>query len=84
MANSEKQSDKEADLTFEQALANLEEIIHRMESGEASLESLVTHYQSGLKMLKLCRERIDAAEMKIKEVQEKEGTLIEKDFEEIV
>ena len=55
MANSEKQSDKEADLTFEQALANLEEIIHRMESGEAPLESLVTHYQSGLKMLKLVR-----------------------------
>jgi exodeoxyribonuclease VII small subunit len=55
-----------------------------MESGEAPLESLVTHYQSGLKMLKLCRERIDAAEMKIKEVQEKEGILIEKDFEEMV
>ena len=84
MENSEKHSDEEAEITFEQALANLEEIIHRMESGEAPLESLVTHYQSGLKMLKLCRERIDAAEMKIKEVQEKEGTLIEKDFEEMV
>ena len=84
MENSEKYSDEEAEITFEQALANLEEIIHRMESGEAPLESLVTHYQSGLKMLKLCRERIDAAEMKIKEVQEKEGTLIEKDFEEMV
>ena len=84
MGNSKKNTDEEAELTFEQALANLEEIIHRMESGEAPLESLVTHYQSGLKMLKLCRERIDAAEMKIKEVQEKEGTLIEKDFEEIV
>lgn len=84
MENSKKNTDEKAELTFEQALANLEEIIHRMESGEAPLESLVTHYQSGLKMLKLCRERIDVAEMKIKEVQEKEGILVEKDFEEIV
>jgi exodeoxyribonuclease VII small subunit len=84
MGNSKKNTGVEAELTFEQALANLEEIIHRMESGEAPLESLVTHYQSGLKMLKLCRERIDVAEMKIKEVQEKEGILVEKDFEEIV
>jgi exodeoxyribonuclease VII small subunit len=84
MGNSKKNTDEKAELTFEQALANLEEIIHRMESGEAPLESLVTHYQSGLKMLKLCRERIDVAEMKIKEVQDKEGILVEKDFEEIV
>jgi exodeoxyribonuclease VII small subunit len=55
-----------------------------MESGEAPLESLVTHYQTGVKMLKLCRERIDSAEMKIKEVNEVDGALIEKDFEETV
>jgi hypothetical protein len=35
-------------------------------------------------MLKLCRERIDSAEMKIKEVNEVDGALIEKDFEETV
>ena len=75
---------KEEELSFEQALSNLEEIIRQMESGEAPLESLVTHYQTGVKMLKLCRERIDSAEMKIKEVNEANGALIEKDFEETV
>ena len=44
----------------------------------------ITHYQTGVKMLKLCREKIEGAEMKIKEVQEKEGALVEKDFEEMV
>jgi exodeoxyribonuclease VII small subunit len=72
---------KEEELSFEQALSNLEEIIRQMESGEAPLESLVNHYQTGVKMLKLCRERIDSAEMKIKEVNEANGALIEKDFE---
>jgi exodeoxyribonuclease VII small subunit len=83
MGNIEKQL-KEEELSFEQALSNLEEIIRQMESGEAPLESLVTHYQTGVKMLKLCRERIDSAEMKIKEVNEVDGALIEKDFEETV
>ena len=84
MGISEKQSDDEAELSFEQALTNLEEIIQRMESGEAPLDSLVTHYQTGVKMLKLCRMKIEGAEMKIKEVQEKDGELIEKDFEDMV
>ena len=55
-----------------------------MELGEAPLDSLVTHYQTGVKMLKLCREKIEGAEMKIKEVQEKDGEFIEKDFEDMV
>lgn len=80
MGNIEKQL-YEDELSFEQALSNLEEIIRQMESGEAPLESLVNHYQTGVKMLKLCRERIDSAEMKIKEVNEANGALIEKDFE---
>jgi exodeoxyribonuclease VII small subunit len=83
MGKSEKQSNDD-ELSFEEALANLEEIIQRMESGEAPLDSLVNHYQTGVKMLKLCREKIEGAEMKIKEVQEKDGEFIEKDFEDMV
>ena len=44
MGTSEKQTAGQNDLTFEQALANLEEIIQRMESGEATLDSLINHY----------------------------------------
>ena len=79
-----KQSDDMVELSFEEALTNLEEIIQRMESGETPLDSLVTHYQTGVKMLKLWRNKIEGAEMKIKEVQEKEGAFIEKDFEDMV
>ncbi len=84
MGTTEKQSGEVDDFTFEQALNNLEGIIQQMESGEAPLESLVKNYQTGIKMLKLCRGKIDAAEMKIKEVQEKDGSVVEKDFEEMV
>ena len=84
MGKSEKQMEDKAELSFEQALANLEEIIQRMESGEAPLDSLVTNYQNGIRMLKFCRKKIESAEMKIRKVQEKDGELIEKKFDDLV
>jgi len=84
MGKSEKQMENKAELSFEQALANLEEIIQRMESGEAPLDSLVTNYQNGIRMLKFCRKKIESAEMKIRKVQEKDGELIEKKFDDLV
>lgn len=84
MGKSEKQFEDGMELSFEQALANLEEIIHRMESGEAPLDSLVSNYENGVKMLKFCREKIESAEMKIKEVHQKDGDLIEREFDDLV
>ena len=72
--------EKDSDLSFEDALTRLEEIIHRMESGDSPLESLVKNYQSGVKLLKICRSKIELAEMKIKEVTEQDGKLTTKDL----
>ena len=72
--------EKDSDLSFEDALSRLEEIIHRMESGDSPLESLVKNYQSGVKLLKICRSKIELAEMKIKEVTDQDGQLTTKDF----
>lgn len=68
------------DLSFEDALTRLEEIIHRMESGDSPLESLVKNYESGVSLLKLCRAKIANAEMKIKEVTDQDGKLKAEDF----
>jgi exodeoxyribonuclease VII small subunit len=81
MSDTNKSADKEPDPSFEQALAKLEDIIQQIESGKAPLESLVNHYQTGVKMLKLCREKLSSAEMKIKEVQEIGDDCKEIDFE---
>jgi exodeoxyribonuclease VII small subunit len=84
MGKSEKQMEDKVELSFEQALVNLEEIIQRMESGEAPLDSLVTNYQNGIRLLKFCRKKIESAEMKIRKVQEDDGELIEKKFDNLV
>ena len=72
------------DISFEEALANLEEIVHRMESGDAPLDSLVQNYEKGVKLLKICRDKIEGAEMKIKEAQTSSDKYVEKDFDDIV
>jgi exodeoxyribonuclease VII small subunit len=72
--------EKDDDLSFEDALSRLEEIIHRMESGDSPLESLVKNYETGVNLLKLCRSKIEKAEMKIKEVTDQDGKLTAEDF----
>ena len=72
------------DISFEEALANLEEIVQRMESGDAPLDSLVQNYEKGVKLLKICRDKIEGAEMKIKEAQTSSDKYVEKDFDDVV
>ena len=73
-------TEEDTEVSFEDALSQLEDVIHRMETGESPLESLVENYQSGVRLLKLCRSKIELAEMKVKEVTDKDGKLEARDF----
>jgi len=57
-----------AEPTFEATQRELEEIVHRLESGEASLDEALRLWQRGEELYRLCRERLDAAEGKIEEL----------------
>lgn len=50
---------------FEEALARLEEIVRRLESGEAPLNESLGLFEEGVKLVKLCGSRLDEAERKI-------------------
>lgn len=53
------------DLTYEQAVAELEEIIGKLESGEASLDDSISLYSRGMELSKFCKDKLDAIEKKI-------------------
>jgi exodeoxyribonuclease VII small subunit len=53
-------------LTFEQALARLEEIVRSLENGQTKLEDSLALYEEGIRLVRLCNERLDGAEQKIK------------------
>ena len=68
--------DKEK-LTFEQALAKLEEIVSAIEEGEVPLEQSIDKYAEGVELVKQCRQILDRAEKKIQLLGKGEGGQLE-------
>lgn len=57
-----------SDLSFEQALAALEEIVARLESGSVPLDESITLYEKGEELRKQCQARLDAAQERIEKI----------------
>ena len=54
--------------TFEQAQAELEQIVERLERGEANLDEAIRLWERGEELYKLCAGKLDAAQGKIEEL----------------
>jgi exodeoxyribonuclease VII small subunit len=52
-------------LTFEQALAQLEEVVRELEDGQTGLEESLARYEAGVGMLKRCYAQLRQAEQRI-------------------
>jgi exodeoxyribonuclease VII small subunit len=52
--------------SFEKALAELEKIVARMESGELSLEQALATHQRGLELARFCQQKLEAAQQQVK------------------
>lgn len=57
-----------AELSFEDALKRLETIVHRLESGEASLEESIELYGEGDRLRRQCEARLQAAQARIEKI----------------
>ena len=65
---------KEPALTFEQSVAQLEQIVAAIESGQIGLEESLAKYEQGMSLVKRCRGILDNAEKRIQVLSEaKEG-----------
>jgi exodeoxyribonuclease VII small subunit len=51
--------------TIEETFAEMEELIKKLESGESSLEESFQYYETGMKLVKSCNDKIDKVEKKI-------------------
>lgn len=58
-----------AGLSFEAALARLEEIVHRLEAGEASLEDSIAIYTEGQRLKAHCDAKLASATARIEAIQ---------------
>ena len=55
-------------LTFEEALRTLEQVVRRLEGGEATLDESIALYERGEKLRAHCQARLDAAQARIERI----------------
>jgi exodeoxyribonuclease VII small subunit len=68
MSKSPRQSsaaEAPSELSFENALAELERVVARMEGGNLSLEQALAAHKRGLELARLCQQRLEAAQQQV-------------------
>ncbi len=65
---SENKNNDIASLSFEAALAELEQIVAKLESGQAPLQESITIYERGEALKSHCEKQLSAAEKRIEKI----------------
>ena len=60
---------KAASVPFEEALKKLETIVTAMEAEDLPLETLLTKYEQGTRLTRVCQEKLAEAELKIQQLE---------------
>ena len=56
--------------SYDEALAELERLVQRMEDGQLPLEQMLDGYRRGAELLELCRARLAAVEEQVKVLED--------------
>lgn len=57
-----------ADMSFEEALRALQQVVRQLEDGEVPLDQSITLYERGEKLRAHCQARLDAAQARIEAI----------------
>ena len=68
--------------SFEDSLAQLEQITEELESGELSLEESLKKFDEGIKLAEFCNKKLADAQKKINILLKKNDRIIEEPFSE--
>lgn len=61
------------DMTFEEAMTALEQVVTRLERGDVPLEESISLYEQGAALKKHCADKLAAAEAKVEKIRVAEG-----------
>ena len=71
---------KEKDNNFEINLKKLEVIVDKLESGDIGLEESVKLYEEGMKIKKICDNKLKDIEMQIKKIKIEDNKVTKEDL----
>ena len=66
--------------TFEDSMAQLEEIVKELESGQLPLEKALKKFEQGMKHSSFCFERLDETEKRVKVLLKDNQGVVQEDF----
>lgn len=58
-------ADQPPELSLEQSLQQLEQLVQRMEGGEQSLDAALSDFETGIKLVRNCRDSLEQAEQRV-------------------
>lgn len=68
------------EVSFENAMERLEEIVELLENGDYPLEKSLELFEEGVKLVKLCNTKLENVEKSIKILTNNQGEFVEEDF----
>lgn len=68
----------ENNITFEESLLKLENIIRELEKGEVPLDDMVKKYTEAMSLVKFCNDKLNSATETVNKILAEDGSL--KDF----
>lgn len=68
------------EIGFEEAMEQLETIVAKLESGDVPLEQAIELFQEGMRLSRVCGQKLESVERKIEMLLEEDGKLVKKPF----
>ena len=73
---------KEKELSFEESLEKLEEIVKKLETGEVPLDDAIEEFNKAMKLAKSCDDKLKSAEEAITKLVKENGDIVDFQVEE--
>ncbi|MDR6224646.1 exodeoxyribonuclease VII small subunit [Desmospora profundinema] len=68
-------------LPFEEAMKKLEEVVERLESGDVPLEESIRLFEEGMRLSRICGEKLDRMEQQVEMLVRENGDWVKKPFD---
>ena len=64
-------------LSFEESLEKLEEIVNKLESGDVPLDNAIDEFNNAMQLVKICNNKLNAAEESIAKIVKDNGEIVD-------
>lgn len=73
---------EQKELSFEEAMEKLEEVVAKLEQGDVPLEEAISMFQEGMTLSKLCHDKLQSVENSMDRILHQDGRVEQTTFQE--